>query len=65
MEKLMRNKTMLASLCEGMLKANADLYLKHELMLEEEKVERGKLGEQFQERMVKINEQLSSNKERR
>jgi len=38
---------MLSSLCQILVQKNTDLYLKHELMLEEERQKRAELGVTF------------------
>ena len=44
---------------ELLLKKNGDLYLKHEMMLDEEKNRRMELGNEFQEKMSVIQNELN------
>ena len=48
-----------------LLKKNAELYLKHELMLDDERQQRMDLGTQFQQKMAVIQEELAAEKEQR
>ena len=48
-QSAMNKKTMLANLCNGLLDKNYELYMKHETVLEQEKQERSKLAQNFQD----------------
>jgi len=50
---------------ELLLKKNAELYLKHETMLDEERKLRMDLGSEFQKKMAAIQDELNSEKEER
>jgi polyhydroxyalkanoate synthesis regulator phasin len=56
---------MLANLCKGLLEKNYELYLKHESMLEEEKDERQKLAQNFQDQMREVTQELEIQKRKR
>jgi uncharacterized phage infection (PIP) family protein YhgE len=56
---------MLHSLCKGLLDKNFDLYLKHETMLEEERVARQGLASQFGDKMKEIQAELDEQKAKR
>jgi len=59
----MKKKKTLQTMSELLLKKNGDLYLKHELMLDEERQKRLELGNQFQAKMAVIQEELNAEKE--
>lgn len=42
-----KKKEMLAQMCDAFMKKMADLYLQHEIMLEEENKKRTEIAEQF------------------
>lgn len=56
---------MLYNLCMSLLDKNHDLYLKHEQMLEEERLERTRLAQNFQEQMAEVSKELESQKLKR
>lgn len=61
----MNKKQMLANLCNALLDKNYQLFLKHEEMLEQEKIERQRLANNFQERMKEVTQDLEKQKEKR
>lgn len=65
LEANMKKKKTLQTMSELLLKKNADLYLKHELMLDEERQKRMDLGNEFQAKMAVIQEELNAEKEQR
>jgi putative NIF3 family GTP cyclohydrolase 1 type 2 len=58
-------KNMLHSLCKGLLDKNYELYLKHETMLDDERVARQGLAEQFGDRMKEVQAELDEQKAKR
>jgi chromosome segregation ATPase len=64
-QKGLKSKNMLTSICESLLKQNNEIYEKHEKMLDYEKQQRSIIGEGFQEKMNQINENLQSSKGKR
>lgn len=46
-----------------LLKKNTELYLKHEVMLDDERAQRQKISDTFQAQMATIQEQLNSERE--
>lgn len=50
---------MLASLCNAVLKKNHDLYLKHEMTMDEERTFRKNLADECQQKMTAINDDLN------
>ena len=61
-EKFLKKKTILSSICDQFLKQNHDLYLKHETMLDEENDKRHKLAENFQGKMGELSEEINTQK---
>lgn len=61
----MKKRKTLQAMSELLMTKNRDLYLKHEVMLDEEKQKRVDLGASFQQRMALIQEQLTAEKEQR
>ena len=55
----MKKRKTLQNMSELLLKKNGDLYLKHEMMLDEEKNRRMELGNEFQEKMSVIQTELN------
>ena len=51
-------KTMLNRLCMDLLDKNCELFLKHEQMLEEERLERQRLASSFGDQMKEVQEDL-------
>ena len=56
---------MLSNLCNAVLKKNHDLYLKHEMTMDEERAYRKQLADQCQNKMTAINDDLNSQKQER
>ena len=63
-QNIKKRKT-LQTMSELLLKKNAELYLKHETMLDEERKLRMDLGSEFQKKMAAIQDELNSEKEER
>jgi len=61
----MNKKTMLNKLCVDLLERNFDLFLKHEQMLEEERLERQKLAANFGDQMKEVQAELDVQKSQR
>lgn len=60
-----KKRKTLQQMSELLLKKNSDLYLKHELMLDEERQRRMDLGTEFQAKMSEIQNELTKEKEQR
>lgn len=61
----LNKKQMLYNLCMALLDKNHDLYLQHESMLEEERVERQSLAANFQDQMKDVSIELEAQKVKR
>lgn len=61
----LNKKAMLHNLCTALLDKNYQLYLTHETMLEEERVQRQRLATDFGERMKEVQADLDVQKEQR
>lgn len=61
----LNKKQMLYNLCMALLDKNHDLYLQHESMLEEERVERQSLAANFQDQMKDVSTELEAQKVKR
>lgn len=55
-----KKKETLQSLCGMLFKKNYDLYLKHEIMLDDERSKRSTLAEEFQKRMSLVTDDLNT-----
>ena len=58
MQQDVKKRKTLEVLCSSIQKNNYDLYLKHELMLEEERTARSELAEKFHERMNSVSKEI-------
>jgi len=58
MTAALSKKSMLHSLCKGLLDKNYELYLKHETMLEDERGARQGLAATFGDRMKEVQSEL-------
>ena len=56
---------MLSMICDQFMKQNFELYLKHELMLDDEKQKRADLAVHFQEKMGTLSNDINSQKNER
>ena len=56
----LKKKTTLSSFNQMLFEKNYNLYLKHEVMLDEEKAKRSVLAEAFQGKMAEITEKLNA-----
>ena len=56
---------MLANMCDAFMKKMADLYLQHEIMLEDENNKRTEIAEKFQEKMKGLSNDLNERKSER
>jgi hypothetical protein len=65
LSKHVKMRKTLQMMSENFLKKNSDLYLQHEMMLDEERKMRQDLGAEFQTKMAVIHEELNSEKELR
>lgn len=63
--KDLKAKDMLSNLCNAVLKKNHDLYLKHEMTMDEERAYRKQLADECQNKMTAINDDLNSQKTER
>ena len=61
----LNKKTLLSRLCNDLLEKNCELYLKHEQMLEEERIERQGLAANFGEQMKEVQVELDVQKTKR
>lgn len=64
-EGALKKKEMLVKMCEAFMKKMADLYLQHEIMLDEENKKRSEIAEQFQEKMKGLSGELNVKKSER
>ena len=62
-EQNTKKRKTLHTMSDLLLKKNADLYLKHETMLDEEREARMTLGSEFQKKMAVIQEELAAEKD--
>ena len=58
LEKDVKKRKTLETLCSAILKKNHDLYLLHEEMLDEERKKRADLSEDFQQRMKEVTNEI-------
>ena len=65
MEAALKKKEMLANMCDAFMKKMADLYLQHELMLEDENQKRTEIAEKFQDKMKGLSADLNDRKTER
>lgn len=61
----MNKKNLLNNLCNGLLEKNYELFLKHEQMLEEERIQRQGLAANFGEQMKEVQLELDEQKKKR
>ena len=58
-------RSTLEKMCNSILDKNYQLYLKHERMLDDERVKRQELAADFQKRMVEVTNEINELKEER
>ena len=56
---------MLAKICDTFLNQNFDLYLQHEIMLDDEKKQREEIAKSFQDRMKELSSDINGQKDER
>ena len=61
----MKKKSMLAKICDTFLNQNFDLYLQHEIMLDDEKKQREEIAKSFQDRMKELSSDINGQKDER
>lgn len=64
-EASLKKKKLLSDMCDAFMKKMADLYLQHELMLEDENGQRTQIAEKFQKKMNGLSIELHDRKQER
>ena len=64
-EGSLKKKEMLMKMCDAFLKKMSDLYLQHEVMLDEENKKRSEIAESFQDKMKGLSAELNTKKTER
>lgn len=65
LDSTIKKRKTLELLCASIFKKNHDLYLQHEIMLDEERRLRSELAEDFQKRMAEVTQEINDLKETR